>query len=725
MKEMLRYLRPFLRGLPIIIFCVVVTVLVVRKYLTYLTPKYESTAKIKLADLSQGVPNNNLFKDLDVFASTNKIAAEMELMKSSVMLSNSLQKLNFEEELYRVGDIRNQELYYDAPIIIDALEIEEAYDRKFNIQVKSRDSFTVSMTPYTTSGKFGDTIVVGPATLIIKLNEFLLESKPNTDLIDKYKYIHLSKEKLIDKVKKNLTIHSADKDVPVIAITYKSAIPVKSADFANELAKTYIHDYIETKYRAAETTVSFLNERINTVANQLRNSESEIERYKNSRGIINLRQESETDLRKIAQMKIQLSNLKISLNAIQELEDNLRKNSENFEFAAPNFQAYTDLLSTELVKKIKTLQAERHDLLLEFTPSNPQVKVVDEKLNDLKIYLIEGVTNSKRNIRTQYNKLQEEIQNAEIVFDGFATKQKDLTVMNRDFNIYEKSYNFLNEKRIEAEIARAAKISFHRIISKAIPSVNPVSPNKIIIILVSALLALIGSLAIIQLVHSVKGKVNDVETIEANSEIPVAIKTPFLTNLQETKEHYLREAIQLELKGMTKKGSKLVLTSMTNDEGRQFHTKGLAEAFAKQGRKVLILDMNGAIDLDQVDVVRLTEVKYREMDKESLKKEIEKLSKGYDITLIENESFEKERLGLLLMSIADHNLYVLDARRTPSSHIEEINLVKEEFNLGEFHFILNKHLYNPSVIKYSIKYLKLGIEELRSKVNQRIATRQI
>ena len=716
MKEVLRHLRPFLRGLPIIIFCMVVSVLVSKKYLTYLTPKYESTAKIKLADLGQGVPNNNLFKDLDVFASTNKIAAEIELMESSIMLSKSLLKLGFEEELYRVGDIRNQELYYDAPIQIDPVEIEGDYNRKFQITVKSEDIIEIKTKEQSIEGRFGDTLSIHDSRLCITKNDFLLESKPNTDLIDNYEYVHLSHEKLIEKVRKNLTLHATDKDVPVIAITYKSAIPIKSADFSNELAKAYITDYIETKYKAAETTVSFLDDRINKVANQLRTSETDIERYKNRRGIIDLRQESETDLRKIAQMKIQLSNLKLSLNAIQELEANLRKNIDHFEDAAPNFQAYTDLLSAELVKKIKALQAEKHDLLLEYTPSNPKVKVVDEKLEDLKVYLIEGVTNSRRNIQTQYQKLQEEIETAEIVFDGFATKQKDLTVMNRDFNIYEKSYNFLNEKRIEAEIARAAKISFHRIISPAIPSVKPVSPNKPIIIIVSAMLALLGSLAAIQIVHTAKGKVNDLETIESQSNIPLGIKTPFFTSQSEIEEHFLREAIQLEIKDLVGSGTILCLSSQTNNEGRQLHTKGLAQAFTKQGRKTLVLDMNGDIQSSTYDKISLTENKLREMKKADLKEKLLSLTKGYEIILIDNEPFENERIGLLLMNIATNNLYVLDARRTPSSHIEEINLLQDEFKIDNLSFILNKHLYNPSVIKHTIKLLKEVYAKLTTKL---------
>ena len=720
MKESIRLIRPFLRGLPLILLSVVLAVLIAKKYLTYVTPMYESTVKIKLADLQQGLPNNNLFKDFDVFASSNKIAAEIELMKSTALLTKATEKLHFNEELYRVGGVMNQELYRDAPILISPFSFNDYLDAKISIHVLSDATFSL-VTPgeNMVEGSFGDTLYLSTGSLVIYKNMQLLTDKPNTDLVGKYEYIKMSDEKLIEKIKMNLDVIPADKDVPVISIIYKSAIPQKSADFVNQLAQTYIEDYIDSKYIAAETTVSFLDDRIQEVSTDLSRSENKIEDYKNGNGIVDLRQESETDLRKIAQLKIQLANIKISLDAMQELEDNLRNDSKDFLLKAPNFQTYTDLLSTELIKKVKNLQAERRDLLLTFTPSDTRVKVIEDKLDDLIVYLIEGVTNSKRNQKTQYQQLMAEIEEAQSVFEGFASKQKDLTVMNRDFNIYETSYNFLNEKRIEAEIARAAKISFHRIISPAMPSKNPVSPNRIIIVIVSGLLALIGSIALIYIIHAAKGKVNDLETIETQCAIPVAIKTPFITSPEEMDRHFLKEAIQLELKGFAVKGSRICISSQTNKEGRLLHTKGLAKAFRTQGRKVILLDFQGLLKNNDTLATSMDDKAYRSMTKVDLEQLITEMTADYDLVLIDNEEMQNEQIGLLLMSVATHNLYVIDSRQTPASLIQEVDLTREEFNLPKLSFVMNKHLYSPSVIKEAYNLVLISKRRLSVLISNR------
>lgn len=710
MKESIRLLRPFLRGLPLIILSVILAVLIAKKYLTYVTPHYESTVKIKLADLTQGIPNNNLFKDLDVFASGNKIAAEIELMKSSVLLEKATTKLGISTELLRVGGIRKQELYNNSPILIATGSFKAYEDEPILITINEDDSYQLQweLNGNKVNGTLGDTTFLDESYILISRNEELLATK-QVDLIGTYEFTQYSTEKLIEKLKKNLDVISADKDIPVISIIYKSPIPQKSADFVNRLAEVYIEDYIDSKFKAAETTVGFLDDRIREVSTELSISESKIEDYKNGKGIVDLRQESETDLRKIAQLKIQLSNIKISLDAMQELEDNLRSDNKDFLLKAPNFQTYTDLLSTELIKKTKALQAERRDLLLTFTPNDTRVKVIDDKLDDLIVYLIEGVTNSKKSQKTKYEQLQLEIAEAQTVFEGFATKQKDLTVMNRDFNIYETSYNFLNEKRIEAEIARAAKISFHRIITPATPSKKPVSPNRIIIIIVSGLLALIGSVALIFIVHTAKGKVNDIETIETQSAIPIAIKTPYLPTQIEQDRYFLKEAIQLELKGFTKRGARICISSRTNKEGRQLHTRGLAKAFRQQGRKVIVLDFQNILGTSETT---MDNTSYRSMNKVDLDKAITELTVGYDLVLIDNEEMQDEQIGLLLMSLANQNLYILDTRKTPATHIQEVDLMVDEFKLPELCFVMNKYLYSPSVIKEAYQLTLLAKNRL-------------
>jgi hypothetical protein len=377
------------------------------------------------------------------------------------------------------------------------------------------------------------------------------------------------------------------------------------------------------------------------------------------------------------------------------------------------------LLSTEMVKKIKQLQGEKKDLLLTYTPNDDRVKVVDKKLKDHTDYLVESIQNTKKSLETKYKNLITDIEEAEKVFIGLPEKEKLMNMMNRDFEIYQGSYNFLNNKKIEADIARAAKLSFHRIITPAAISKNPVSPNRTIIVIVCALLGMFFAIALITLIHAIKARVNDVETIESNSSIPVTLHTPFLKTPEQKRNHFLKSVQNLSIKDLIYDENILCFSSLKNDEGKAFHIVNMAEALGSQGRKVLILDAEGILSnmedisesplktkLSNVDYLRLDIEKFTHKTLDALETYTVQHLDQYDLVLINNESITDGILSNAWMSLSDCNLVFLDARYTPKKAILQYNLLCDEFKFSNVHFVLNRYQYNPNIISEMIQIVK-------------------
>lgn len=715
MNENLRLLKPFLRGLPLIILVMVLSILSAKKYLNYVIPLYESTAKLKLADTEEGVPSSNLFKDLDVFASINKISTEIEVLKSSKLIKKTLDELPFNKEIYRKGDVLTVELFRNSPITVEGkFQSEKPLNKRYSLSVISKNEFQFF---YPNSnrgiqGRFGKPFKIEGGTLLIGLNKPFIQSKKNLQIIDNYEFEFLSTQKLVEKINKNLDIVPVDKDVPVIRISLKSNVPEKAALFVNKLAEMYIKDYIESKFKAANTTVEFLKEEISRSKKKLADSENDIQNFRDINNIVNIRQETETDLRKISQLKIEQINIKMNLFAIKELNRYIALGKGSFLELAPNFEAFTDLLSTEMVKNMKKLQSDKKDLLLTYTPDDEKVKIIDAKLKDLIDYQIESIKNTEKNLQIKYDRLSNDIAESEKIFIGLPEKEKKLAILNREFNLFESNYNFLNGKRIDAEIASAAKRSFHKIITVAEIAKDPVSPNRFIIISVAAILGMFGSIILIYVVHFAKAKVNDEFTIEKNSTVPIALTTPFINVKNNIKNIFLNEAIQLELKGLIQEGSIIVISSYDKSEDHQFHSKNLFAAFKNQGRKVVFFDATGQLEasFEQNDYIDFSDFKYLSYTKFVFQNEIQEKMKNYDLCIIHNQSLKEGNLGLLFMSLASQNLIVLDSRKTAEKTIVKIELLKNEFQLPNMWFVLNKVGYNPNVFidfkKTFNKYVK-------------------
>jgi uncharacterized protein involved in exopolysaccharide biosynthesis len=728
MTDTLNFLRPYLRGWPIIIGAMVLAFLVASKYLNYVTPMYESTAKLRLADMNEGVPNSNLFKDLDVFATTQKINAEIELLKSHSLLAKALSKVPFEVQIFRSGNLRKTELYHDSPITITPIEWpEKLKDRTYILKIYEENKFSVTTeSGEVYEGVLGDTMLINNGLILFQLNHELLETKSNLQIADDYLFSVLSQNKQISQINSQIDIIAVDKDVPVIRISFKSSHPAKAALFPNALAEAYIEDYIENKYGAANITVDFLNERIADISQKLNESERMILSYRDRKNITNIRQETETELRKISQLKIQQTNLKMSLEAIRDLENYIQSGKDNFLDLAPNFEAFTDLLSTEIIKNIKQLQAEKKDLLLQYTEKDEKVLVVDAKMNDLTSYLIESISNTRKNIQTKYEKLEADISEAEKVFIEVPEKERMMTILNREFEIFQQSYNFLNQKKIEAEIAKAAKIAFHRIITPATLSKEPVSPNRIIIKIVSAILGMMGAIVLIFLVHTLKGRVNNVATVESQSMIPILATVPKLKTQMEKEHFFIKTLGEWEVKGLLREKHLICLSGFDYHHGSGFIAGQIIEVMRMQKRKTLLIELDHnaigfkedlfeevAID-DFSSKMKISSGQLKSFTTKAWHGIIKEKAEKYDFTLLVNSTFGESHT-LAGMAISDLNIVCLDTRLTPAKLITEVDLMQQEYQLPNMHFALNRVGYNPSFIRESVQWITKMFHLIKSK----------
>jgi uncharacterized protein involved in exopolysaccharide biosynthesis len=676
-------LIPLWRGLPVIVICFIISSFIASRYLKYSTPVYESTVKIKLADMHKGPSSTMLFKDFDVFAHDNKISEEVELIKSKVLVSKALEHLpSFQVTYYRVGKMHTAEMYGESPFLVsfDSKTCKDI-DRYFGIQIKNKDEFVLTEpSGEKHKGRFSDTIVLKCYNLVIRKNDSLLQARPELKVVDNYKFMIHSREKQVDEVISKLDIIELDKDIAIIRISYQNPVPEKAADLVNALAKAYVQDYIDTKVETADITVDFIEDRLKEVNNKLQNSENAIESYRDARNIINIRQETETDLKKISELKIQLANLQMNLVTIDSLEKYLVSNEEHFLDLAPNFNAFTDLLSVELVKKIKEQQSLKKDLLQRYTPEHEKVKVIDEKIRDMKEYMIESVRNTHRNYITKYNEIDKAIKEAEKVFIGLPTKEKQMTIMERDFNLNQKIYNFLNEKRTEAEIARAASLSFHRIIADGEVPQTPVAPKPVLIKIISGILGLMAGVGLVIAWGMIVPRVQDEADIEKTSLIPFLGSIPFCFKSQDKQRAFRSLALQLQLKNFLQEKTIIALSSWSNNEGRGFVLKNVVPALEKLGYKTAILSLeNENISLEELNT-RLTHA-----------------HSDARVILVENYDVKNNMESVAVMKAVDLNLWLLDTRHTNPAVLAEADLLMEEYQIKNLHFLLNRNGNRPSL----------------------------
>lgn len=685
-----RQLLPLLKGLPLIVGGLVIALFIARKIINYTPNSYQTIARIKLDDQKYGFSNNLLYSDFDVFSTENKIQAEAAILQSPLLVGMALDQLDFRQAIYRKGKLKNTLLYKDSPILIEyEFEASDLFDKDYFIQVKENDAYQL----LNEKGEdiefpevqLGESIILEGGVLLVKKNDSLLNVR-DLHLAGDYIFHVFSRNGLIEDVIDRLDVVEVDKEMPIIRVVYKDQHPQKVADLANQLCETYIKDYVTTKSHAAQQTLDFIDQKLQEVMAELQNAEIALEQYKARNGVVNTRQETETGLRQISSLEVQLINLEMNEKAILELETYI-SSGDYFNERAINF-GFGDLLMTELVKKLKLWQDERIDLLMKYTEESDEVKSVDQKIEELKKYIVEAIKRNKQEILSKRENIKKSVEMASMQFEGLSTREKELRILERNFHLQEQVYNFLSQKKIEASIATSARLAFHRIIQKATVPNKAVAPNGTLITFVSGLLGLILSITFIYLRQSALARVSGRHDIERHSSLPLL----GLIRSENASKDFCALMKVLQLKNHLDGPVSIAITSTISQEGKTFVSQNLAESLSQAGKKVALvsLDLDAHVsDANPIPGSSYESIILRASKDFDLKAKLKELKASFDVILIDSPSAAMKVEGIECMKEADTSIYVLRSNKTSVDYLSHAEFLAEEYQINNLFLLLN------------------------------------
>ena len=717
-----KQLLPLIKGLPLVIIIFIVSIFIAKKIIQYTPLMYLSVAKIKLDNQKYGASNALLYKDFDVFTSDEKIESEAELLGSHLLIKKALDRVQFDIAINRIGNIKNTSLYKNSPVDVEYNFIDaELFDVLFQLTITGNNlliKYKNNGVEVTLNGRLNIAMNINGNQITINKNDSLIKLN-NLELDGQYSFLIYSEEGLINKVKEQLDVKPIDKEMSVLRIVFKDQVSSKAADFNNALCETYIEDYIITKTYAANKTVGFIDVKLEEIGKDLAKAEHELESYKIKNDVVNTLQETETGLKQLSSLKVQLVNTEINEKAILELEDYI-KNGNYFEETAVNF-GFGGILMTELVKKIKSWNDEKQDLLIKYKKGSDQIIAVNYKIEEIKRYIKEAIKSNKREIITKREKLEAELKILSTQFKDIPTREKDLQILKRKFRLQESVYNFLSQKRIEAFIASTSSTSFHRIIQPAYAPKLPVSPNKTLITFVCGLLGLIIGILFVYIRQFARAKVMEKNDLEQNSKLPIA---GVIRNVKLNIEaEYLTLSKSLLLKNTIHPNNVIVVTSSLAQEGKTISVENLGIALMSLGHKVCLIDFDNinyelsAIFHKAKDFTLATSKDYNqnglvltaknkgtllEEDYALCESKLDELKTYYDYIIIDTSPTAISITPVQLMKLADLNLYVIKVNYTTISFISNADLLVEEYGLKNTHFLLtNAHKatnYNGNLI---------------------------
>jgi polysaccharide biosynthesis transport protein len=265
-----------------------------------------------------------------------------------------------------------------------------------------------------------------------------------------------------------------------------------------------------------------------------------------------------------------------------------------------------------LDKQLHTLQAMRQEKALHFLPEHKVMREIQAEMDAVKVKL-EG------ELRTATNAI-------EIVFSELLSKQKQLNAQMPEFD---KSYTEFLESQQKVEIANSTLTPVKNLLTSLEKSIqssglafdnerielsyagvleisnNPVSPNRMLLVIYTTVLGLFMAIGIPFLVEYLDHTLSNLEQVEStfqlrglgiipkvdNADTTVALLDSPLAREQNLLENFrvIRTNL-LSMGALSKPPHVLMITSAMPKEGKTVVSTNLALSFAQTGGKTLLMD---------------------------------------------------------------------------------------------------------------------------------------
>jgi capsular exopolysaccharide synthesis family protein len=542
------------------------------------------------------------------YASYEETASQMRVLSSSSLIDLVLHSIPLDVSYYIVGRLKVTEVYKHLPFKVVTNDKTPSFSGvDFNLSIIDTSKFVLiyEVNGVTTSKdyKFGELILDNGLYLkVIKepnLNRLSIGSLSKID----YLFLIYKRNQLINKYQSAIETENVPY-TSIVEIKLQDEISSRAVEVLDTLATIFVENTLSNKKEVNRNTLSYIDAQLDEVIGIINNIESELEKYKEQKAILNLTKEEDTYFAQLIQFDTKKRGFDTQLRALDDLTDYLLLDEDVKTLLPPNlFVSNTDPALSKKVEELYGLREEFTDYLNSSTENNPRVSLIEESIGSLKEDIIRYIESQKVAIQKELKLTVVDISKLEAKIKNIPKTQRQILNIERRLTVNEDLYSFLLSKRAETVIARAGIVPETKIIERS-RNIGVVYPNKTRMNLLATMVGLAFAVLIILAKEVFFKKITSIRQLQNVTTLSVLGSIPKLTGQEnatrvigaEDRSHFaqafrmLRTNLQYFVK---KEGPQTILvTSLLPGEGKTFTSVNLASVLAMANNKVLIMDFD-------------------------------------------------------------------------------------------------------------------------------------
>ncbi|HQW24084.1 MAG TPA: GNVR domain-containing protein, partial [Bacteroidia bacterium] len=491
-------------------------------YLRYTHPVYQSESVIKIGTVNNAnavlnIQNPQFYDAMGM--GSNNLAGSIELLRSKLMVSRVLNQMPLDISYFAQGNVLDYEMYRQTPFEISFLLTDSTF---YGVQVFVN---FLSETRFQMHYKFNNTVSTGIYNVeqwynspglkfklrIIEYN-FILEQQKKIKQ-DPFYFLINNPESLIDKYYKNMSIILTNQFAQTVKISFKDRNPQKAADFVNTMASEYDLYVKENKSAGANKSIEFINETLSSIETELKDSEKKLELFKRANKITQPTQNAEDVLDHINGLIDQRTEFLLNTAVLNRLEKEIKGNKAVDQLVPLLAGTVTDDLIKEMVIRIQTMEDRKANMQFQATEANAAMIALEKDIVRQREMLINSIINSRKSISEKIKSIDDRIMEFEGDFASLPSKEAEMARLDRLYQVNQKFYQLLLEKKIEFSISRAGIVTDNIILQQGTAPFSPITPNRKLILAGSLLAGFVFSFLLIFIRYLFYNEITSLEEI--------------------------------------------------------------------------------------------------------------------------------------------------------------------------------------------------------------------
>lgn len=587
------YLLPTLRYWPWLVASVALALAGAHAYLLYKQPIYRIQASLLLQDEKRGNGQTNPLKELEVYAPKKMVENELEVLRSSALMSQVVDALHLNNRYFRQTSFGKREIYAESPVwVLVESGQPAAYKKPLELRFPTPESVQLNGRTYPLNQRiqtpYGQLRVLTRQPVGPRTEPVLVQLMGQADAVGLYTG--------------NLKVEPTTKTSTVIRLTLDDAVPQKGEAILNSLINAYNQAAVTDKNKVAANTLQFVEKRLRMVSGELASVEKNVEQYKSTLGITDLSDQAKSFLQTTKQNDTQLNQVNIQLAALNDLQQFITAQSDQ-RGGTPATVGLNDPTLLGEINKLSQLELRRDELTQTTSEDNPMLQTLGNQIKATK-------NNISGNIRTMKSMLtsskeQYVAENEKLAGDIRTIPQQERRLMDitRQQTIKNNHYNYLLQKREELAIAFAASLADSRILDAATSSGSPVKPVGIVIYALFGLVGLLVPTAAIAGKRALNTRVTRRVDVESVTQVPILgevmnkrhrdilVVAPHQRSVLAEQIRSIRTNLHTSI-GPADGRQVLLFTSSMSGEGKSFVSLNLGASLALMAQPTVIVEMD-------------------------------------------------------------------------------------------------------------------------------------